>query len=1701
MSIAISGNTMVVGANGEDSPATGVNGSQGNAAYPGGGYGAAYVYVTDGATWTQQAYVKPSNTTQAAAGSTLGFGYAVAIDGDTMVVGAQGESTIATGVNGAGSDTLGANQSGAIYVFVRADGVWTQQAHIKANHPDEGDTFGRSVAISGDTIVVGAPAEDSAASGIDGDETDNSAADAGAAYVFFRADGVWTQQAYLKASNPDSYDKFGGAVAISGDVVVVGAVGESCAATTVDGDQNNNSSSGSGAAYVFRRNGGAWTQDAYLKSHTSIRNSSLGCNLGYSVAVSGSDIVVGEPYADRNDPLGGPSSPRRGFAYVFTYNGTAWEQDSYLDPLPTDGNGDEFGHAVGMSRGRVVVAAWTDDDLPAPGAPVSQSGSVYVFKRNGSDWVLDTTHHLKAFNPGIDDVFGTSVAIDGEYIAAGAYAEDGSVPGINASNGSSNNAGYAGAAYLFRDVNWAANAPPIPDLQSYVRDNTDLTVTGVTIIQESALVGGRHLFQLTHNLHNSGSGRWKDTGSEVRETVGTVTFHCLQTAVKLADSLAPGETVRAGANTTLHVVVNASAEAEFTALAGSGQLMRVAAEVSGAVVANPAGATVVGARLIGVTTLASGQKLIEFAGNIRNDGALLLHAVELQVNPAATATSFSSLPGGMTFPGTLAPGATATSTDTFFAICDQPQTAAARAALLDGSAIQAHGYDVMLFRGPTVSFPAGMSATFLPLASSATETDATLEFSGFGSFLQQLENGDLIVDSQSGAYYYQRFAPIPAGDGQLVDFLPFEVTNISQNGATTTLTGKRRSLVNSAKSGTFTGDASSGYHAPVRDPYAPPFGYTHTAAEKAARESQAETIAEDDPFDGRLADLRGFDAMPFHFNDFTLPGEPHVRLSGEVLVSAVPFRFQVTKRDSVPKRLTLHSELSVETNLLLECDTGIGVNFSKETNLFPPIPLPIIPIGGLATIQPQLTGVIGATVNIPEKLSLPLQSSITQGMDVSWDLDSGFTTRTYRETVPLAVSDPSVFQDYQATAEAWAKIGVEFEIHPTAPDIASISASVFGQATASAAIAPLENPWWTLDLGLDVRGDVGLALDFGIAEVPIAGTDFDFKHFDLAHFDAGGPLIGGGAMKPKGPVAPGAEPVRPLSGKSVRWGRTLDTSANGENGGDNSYNLSFTDGSTVCIWKGGVFCRLTAEGDLLWMKSLGGAFGGVALDDNSFIFFQNNGGTAIWHLDADGNKLWVKRYNLNMAPFTGTGRRVSDGMGGTTWEYFIVGYHANAGSLDVAVAKLNATGDVVWIKDYDVNTYDQYTEIRVLSDNNLILAGTTNYQIGANGYNKGLLMKVNGDTGAPAWATVLIGPRFTSVAEAPDGTIFALGNVLVGANRSYPSGSLARFTSAGANTGFVQFGLDPDYTAPAIPAIVYLPPGQIRWANGALWACGELWSSPQRQSWVMRVNEKLAISSFVSFDSDSRSISLHGLGVQSDGIMVTGHTNAGHPWPAGGSDFPVALKLPWEGIMRFHQDVPLRSEFRRPRVFRSADIGDFTSNGVSWVQPTVTSSDLTYTVSSPPWLDPVGYSSAIFIPLERQDPAAIGSYEQWAYYHQLAAPNDGPGDDSDSDGVSNGLEAYFALDPHAPSVLPQLRMETEDIGGENVPVLEFQRAAYAGSLGYGLETSIDLAAWGPLPAGFTVETEPAESALESVRVYSTPPDPRRFFRVSGQPAP
>lgn len=330
LALSNDGNVLVVGAIGENSNAKGINGNQMDTSAP--FAGAAYVFTRSGATWTQDVYLKASNSV-----TNIRFGSSVAVSGNgaTVAVGAPFENSSTTGIDGNQSDTNG-NSNGAVYVFLKS-GAWAQQAYVKATYNTPLATFGRSVALStdGNTLAVGADAESSNATGINGDETNAGASYSGAAHVYTRTGATWASQAYIKASNTAVNARFGHSIALSsdGNTLAIGAFQETSNATGINGNQADTSASDSGAAYVFTRSGATWAQQAYVKAS----NTAAAANFGASISLSsdGNTLAVGSP-GERCSSTGingdqvTCTSPYSGAAYEFKRAVTTWSQSAYV---------------------------------------------------------------------------------------------------------------------------------------------------------------------------------------------------------------------------------------------------------------------------------------------------------------------------------------------------------------------------------------------------------------------------------------------------------------------------------------------------------------------------------------------------------------------------------------------------------------------------------------------------------------------------------------------------------------------------------------------------------------------------------------------------------------------------------------------------------------------------------------------------------------------------------------------------------------------------------------------------------------------------------------------------------------------------------------------------------------------------------------------------------------------------------------------------------------------------------------------------------------------------------------------------------------------------------------------------------------------------------------------------------------------------
>ncbi len=351
--------------------------------------------------------------------------------------------------------------------------AWVEAANIKATNPDANDEFGHAVSLSadGNTLVISARQEDSAAIGVGGDAADDTTSDAGAVYVFVRTREGWEQEAYLKASNTDAGDEFGSSLSLSadGNTLAVGAIGERSAATGVGVGATNNTARDAGAVYVFVRRGASWMQEAYVKAS----NTDADDQFGYAVSLSsdGDRLAVSAVMEDSVAiGVGGDATDdtalNAGAVYVFARTGTNWTEEAYLKASNTDA-GDQFGFSVSLSADSLTLAVGAPrEESAAMGVrgdatddAARSAGAVYVFAHAGGAW--GQVAYLKASNTDAGDQFGCSVSLsaDGTTLAAGARLEDSAATGVGGDQ-TDDTASTAGAVYVFARIGttWAQEA-------------------------------------------------------------------------------------------------------------------------------------------------------------------------------------------------------------------------------------------------------------------------------------------------------------------------------------------------------------------------------------------------------------------------------------------------------------------------------------------------------------------------------------------------------------------------------------------------------------------------------------------------------------------------------------------------------------------------------------------------------------------------------------------------------------------------------------------------------------------------------------------------------------------------------------------------------------------------------------------------------------------------------------------------------------------------------------------------------------------------------------------------------------------------------------------------------------------------------------------------------------------------------------------
>jgi len=334
--------------------------------------GSAYVYV-----WQNEAWVLQAKLVAADSSPNASFGQSVDVDGDTIVVGAP----YANATNGA--------QSGAAYVFARSGTSWTQQAKLSPADGTALDFFGSVISLSGNIVLAGAP------------YADVFGADSGAAYLYGKSGTVWSQISQIAPNDGRSNDLFGSAVSLRGTTAAIGA------------PNDDDNAIASGSAYIYARLGSNWLIEQKLRP-TDGANGDLFSN---ALSLDGDNVLIGAP--ERDD-----QGLAVGAAYVFSRSSGVWAQRAQLhavDGLP----GDFFGAAVALSSGVALVSSFLNDE----GA--EDAGAVYAYARTAAGGWQNHSKYRVA-DPAAEDSFGAAVALDGGLAVIGADQRDDRAPNAGA---------------------------------------------------------------------------------------------------------------------------------------------------------------------------------------------------------------------------------------------------------------------------------------------------------------------------------------------------------------------------------------------------------------------------------------------------------------------------------------------------------------------------------------------------------------------------------------------------------------------------------------------------------------------------------------------------------------------------------------------------------------------------------------------------------------------------------------------------------------------------------------------------------------------------------------------------------------------------------------------------------------------------------------------------------------------------------------------------------------------------------------------------------------------------------------------------------------------------------------------------------------------------------------------------------------------
>jgi hypothetical protein len=561
--------------------------------------------------------------------------------------------------------------------------------------------------------------------------------------------------------------------------------------------------------------------------------------------------------------------------------------------------------------------------------------------------------------------------------------------------------------------------------------------------------------------------------------------------------------------------------------------------------------------------------------------------------------------------------------------------------------------------------------------------------------------------------------------------------------------------------------------------------------------------------------------------------------------------------------------------------------------------------------------------------------------------------------------------------------------------------------------------------------------------------------------------------------------------------------------------------------------RFSSLGDLVWARDTGTqrqiSLGASTGNGRVFTAGSLGSGLALAEYDALGNRLWAVTHTPSLASNTLTDLAVAADAAGQPTAIYVCGY-VNQGTVresDPFVLKCDPAGAVVWSHVYTLPGDDEINALALLADGTLLLAGSTGADVAVptpgtpalgnittNGTANGLLLKVSSDDGAMLWAHTYAGRTlvFQDVVEAPDGTVYAGGSATRTVAESRPVIAFARFAADGTLLDHVLVGDDPDLPdeLPTGGNSPYDGVARIAWAEEGLVACGNTGLGPDQAGWVMTLTDELGVKYYSVIDG-TRSDTFFDVAADMRGIAVAATTDSLFPWAGSGTAMPWLLKLPWEGLMRFHPDTAARALVLGPQVYHSSADPDFQiiatvetpgappqsfSNRQSPVLFTRTG--LTWSPATAP-VAPTPPLALTHLAVEQVDAGLVEDFDDWTLYHNLTGDDAVRTADTDEDGLPLVLEAFFGRSPHVAEPEPPVTVAVGELNDQPVVVFTFERTTATRSLGVTFETSEAADTW-IAAAGLTEVVQPLASDRQRVQLIAARDLPAKFFRFAAAAA-